>query len=174
MKRSMSRAQLMARAQNGDHEAFNTLLKDIGPHVTSSLERWVFDISEIEDICQEVMIAVYKSRHSYQPDRPFEPWLFAIIRNVTRKHIRRNQERMAVEMHIDDLPELPFQGSWALEIELRQALEHLSPTQIEAFSMTKLLGLSLAEAAQCTGASIGAIKVRAHRASEALKKSLRD
>jgi hypothetical protein len=78
---SVSGPRLMGRAQSGDREAFHELFKDIGPFITRSLQRRLLDVNEVEDICQEVMVAVYKSRHTYQPDRPFEPWLMAIIRN---------------------------------------------------------------------------------------------
>ena len=77
----------MARAQSGDHEALHTLLKDIGSFITRSLRRRLPDIRDIEDICQEVLIAVYKSRHTYQPNRPFEPWLFAIVGKVMGNHL---------------------------------------------------------------------------------------
>src|SRR5690348_5449556 len=95
----------MARAQKGEREAFHTLFKDIGPFITRSLRRRL-PSSEIEDICQEILIAVYKSRHTYEPGRPFEPWLFAIIRNVTGKYLHRLQGRRAVEVELDEVPDL--------------------------------------------------------------------
>jgi RNA polymerase sigma-70 factor, ECF subfamily len=80
----VNRAQLMERVQRGEREAFHMLFKDIGPLITRFLHRRLSGNSEIEDICQETVLAVYKSRHTYQPDRPFEPWLFAILRKVER------------------------------------------------------------------------------------------
>jgi RNA polymerase sigma-70 factor (ECF subfamily) len=119
---------------------------------------WLPDSSEVEDICQEIMVAVYKSRHKYQPNRPFEPWLFAIIRNVTGKHLRRDQERLAFEVPVDDFPELCAKDSWTAEIELREAVGQLSSMQTEALGLTKLDGLSVAEAAKRTGTSIVQLK----------------
>jgi RNA polymerase sigma-70 factor, ECF subfamily len=55
---------------------------------------------------------------------------------------------------------------------VREALEQLSPTQMEALSLTKVEGLSVEEAAQRAGTSIGSMKVRVHRAYESLKRSL--
>src|SRR5262249_29881663 len=119
----------MARAQAGDLEAFHALFKDIGPFIFRSLQRWLPDSSEVEEICQEIMVAVYKSPHTYQPNRPFESWLFAIIRNVTGKHLRRDQERLAFEVPVDELPELCAKASWTAEIELRGAVGQLSSMQ---------------------------------------------
>jgi RNA polymerase sigma-70 factor (ECF subfamily) len=172
VKKSVSRLQLMARAQAGDREAFHALFKDIGPFIIRSLQRRLPDSREVEDICQEVMVAVYKSRHTYQPNRPFEPWLFGIIRNVTGKHFRRDQERLVLEVPVDDLPELCAEDSWTPEIEWREAVGQLSFMQIEALGLTKLQGLSVAEAAKRTGTSISSIKVRVHRAYASLKRPL--
>jgi RNA polymerase sigma factor (sigma-70 family) len=118
------------------------------------------------------MVAVYNSRHTYQPNRPFEPWLFAIIRNVTDKHLRRDQERLVFGVPVDDLPELCAEDSWTPEIELREAVGQLSSMQIEALGLTRLQGLSVGEAAKRAGASISSIKVRVHRAYTSLKRSL--
>jgi RNA polymerase sigma-70 factor, ECF subfamily len=170
--KSASRAQLMARAQSGDGEALHTLLKDIGSFITRSLRRRLPDIRDIEDICQEVLVAVYKSRHTYQPNRPFEPWLFAIVRKVTANHLRHDRKRLAVQIQLDELPELCNQSTSSGELELREALEQLSPAQIEALALTKLQGLSIDEAARHSGTSVSSMKVRVHRAYQSLKRSL--
>jgi RNA polymerase sigma-70 factor, ECF subfamily len=170
--KSVSRAQLMERAQRGDREAFHTLFKEIGPLITRFLRRRLADNTEIEDICQEVMIAVYKSRHTYQPERPFEPWLFAIVRNVSGEHFRRERQRLAFQIVVDELPELGIEGGSGQDLEVREALEQLSPAQMEALNLTKVEGLSVEEAAQRAGTSIGSMKVRVHRAYESLKRSL--
>ncbi len=162
----------MEQAQGGNREAFHTLFKEAGPLITRFLRRRLSDNAEIEDICQEVMIAVYKSRHTYQPERPFEPWLFAIVRKVSSEHFRRERHRMEFQVLVDELPELRIEGGSGQELEIREALEQLSPMQIEALSLTKLDGLSVEEAAERAGTSIGSMKVRVHRAYESLKRSL--
>jgi RNA polymerase sigma-70 factor, ECF subfamily len=171
-EKSVSRAQLMERAQRGDREAFHILFKEVGPLITRFLRRRLADNTEIEDICQEVMIAVYKSRHTYQPERPFEPWLFAIVRKVSGEHFRRERQRLEFQIVVDELPELGTEGGAGQNLEVREALEQLSPAQMEALSLTKVEGLSVEEAAQRAGTSIGSMKVRVHRAYESLKRSL--
>jgi RNA polymerase sigma-70 factor, ECF subfamily len=171
-EKSVSRAQLMERAQRGDREAFHILFKEVGPLITRFLRRRLADNTEIEDICQEVMIAIYKSRHTFQPERPFEPWLFAIVRKVSGEHFRRERQRLEFQIVVDELPELGTEGGAGQNLEVREALEQLSPTQMEALSLTKVEGLSVEEAAQRAGTSIGSMKVRVHRAYESLKRSL--
>ena len=116
------------------------------------------DNTEIEDISQEVMIAVYKSRHTYQPERPFEPWLFAIVRKVSWEHFRRERQRLGFQVLVDEMPEMCTEGRPSQDLEVREALEQLSPTQIEALGLTKLLGLSVEEAARRAGTSVGSME----------------
>jgi RNA polymerase sigma-70 factor (ECF subfamily) len=171
-EQNLSRGELMKRAQGGDRAAFETLFTDVGPLITRFLRRRLSDNSEVEDICQEVMIAVYKSRHTYQSERPFEPWLFAIVRKVTSEHFRRERQRFGFQVQVDELPEIGIEGGSIHDLELREVLEHLSPTQMEALGLTKVIGLSVEEAARRTGTTVGSMKLRVHRAYESLKRSL--
>ena len=161
----------MRRAQDGDREAFHTLFEDVGPLVTRFLRRRLSNAHEIEDICQEALIAVYRSRHTYQPERPFEPWLIAIVRKVSGEHFRRERQRLGFQIHVEELPEIGVQGSIS-DLELREALGQLPPAQIEALGLVKVIGLSMEEAASRVGTTVGSMKVRVHRAYESLKKSL--
>jgi RNA polymerase sigma-70 factor, ECF subfamily len=162
----------MERAQGGDRGAFQTLFQDVGPLITRFLRRRMSDNSEVEDICQEVMIAVYRSRHTFQPQRPFEPWLFAIVRKVSGEHFRRERRRLGSQIQVEQLPEISSESGLANDLELREALQQLSPAQMEALGLTKVMGLSVEEAARRTGTSVGSMKVRVHRAYESLKKLL--
>ncbi|HVN64602.1 MAG TPA: RNA polymerase sigma factor [Candidatus Binataceae bacterium] len=162
----------MRRSQNGDPEAFRELVNDIGPAIARFIRRRIADLAEIEDVCQETLLAIYKSRHTYQPGRPIEPWVFAIARNVRARHLSEKMTRHQWEESSDEFSEPSTGAEQALGIAVRRALDELPQTQREAFTMLKVEGLSLAEASKRTGASIGTIKVRAHRAYERLKKSL--
>jgi RNA polymerase sigma-70 factor, ECF subfamily len=162
----------MECARNGDGDAFHALFTEIGPLITRFLRRRMSDQAEIEDVCQEVLIAVYKSRHTYQPERPLEPWLFAIVRKVTFEHLRQNRRQLAFQIMTDEIPDIPVDCSSGLAVELREAMEQLSPSQVEALGLTKLLGLSVADASRRAGTSVTSMKVRVHRAYESLKRSL--
>ena len=166
------RSQLMVRAQNGDSEAFRELLKDIGPSIMNFLRRRVADRDELEDVCQETLIAIYESRHTYEPSLPLEPWIFAIARHVGARHFRSQLLRASWQELVDGIPEGIADNTGNCLVKLRQALSRLSRFQREAFMMTKIEGLSLAEASARTGASVGTMKVRVHRAHEFLKRCM--
>ena len=167
-----ARRQLMEQAQNGDREAFRALVKDIGPALTRFLRRRIADPHELEDACQETLLAIYESRHTYEPSRPLEPWIFAIARHVGANHFRRNWFRARWQELPNEMPDAGAEDSGNLLVECREALLQLPRIQREAFTMMKIQGLSLAEASALTGASVGTLKVRVHRAYESLRKSL--
>jgi len=160
----------MERVQRGDSLAFRNLLEDIGPSISNFIRRKIADSSEIEDVFQEVLLALYQARHTYEPSRPLEPWLFAIARNVAADHAHRHWSRAKWQDLTDLPPEVAADPETGTQPDLEEALGHLTPVQREAFVMLKMEGLTTTEAARRAGVSVGALKVRAHRAYETLKK----
>jgi RNA polymerase sigma-70 factor (ECF subfamily) len=134
------------------------------------LRRHVADPQEVEDAYQEVFMAIFEARHTYEPGRPFEPWLFAIARNIAVDYSRRRWSRSRWEELTADLPEQAADVSNAAPRELEAVLAELPVDQREAFSMLKLEGMSLQAAAARAGVSVGALKVRAHRAYKVIRK----
>ena len=169
-ERSSRRADLMARVQDGDRDSCRTLLDDIGPMLTNFLRRRIADRNELEDVYQETLMAFFQARHTYQPSRPLEPWLFAIARNVAADHARRYWTRAGVEQLTDEIPDRTAVDEPRSDPSLEDAMVKLPTQQREAFSMLKLEGLSIEQAAQRAGISVGALRVRAHRAYKALRK----
>lgn len=164
----------MARVQDGDREACRILLDDIGPMLSGFLRRRIADREEVEDVYQETLMAIFQARHTYQPSRPLEPWLFAIARNVAADHARRYWARVGVEQLTDQLPEQPVIDELRSDPSLEDALTRLPDQQRQAFSLVKLEGMSIEQAAERAGVSAGALRVRAHRAYKALRKLIVD
>ena len=170
--RSRRLAQLMQDAQQGDREAFRTLVNEIGPAITNFVRRRIVDPHELEDVCQEILLETYESRHAFDARRPLEPWLFSIARYVVMNHCRRYRLRAGCQVPVEVVPDGVGENSGNVLTKLRQAFSQLPPFQREALVLTKIDGLSLAESSRRTGASIGNIKVRVHRAAEFLKKAM--
>jgi RNA polymerase sigma-70 factor, ECF subfamily len=173
--RCRERRRLMESAQRGDREAFLALMKDLSPMLTSFLRRRIADNHELEDVCQETLIAIYESRHTYQSARPLEPWIFAIARHVAANHYRHHRARVDCLELLDEVPDRAqdtMESEASCLVRFRQALGQLPAFQREAFLMTKIEGLSLLEASARTGASVGTLKVRVHRAYDFLKRSI--
>jgi RNA polymerase sigma-70 factor (ECF subfamily) len=170
-ERSRRRAELMARVQDGDRESCRILLDDIGPMIANFLRRRIADREELEDVYQETLMAFFQARHTYQPSRPLEPWLFAIARNTAADHARRYWTRASLEQLTDEIQEAAAEESHS-DPDLEAAMARLPERQRQAFTMLKLEGLSIAQAADRAGVSVGAFRVRAHRAYKALRKMI--
>ena len=159
---------MMAAAQRGDARSYRELLNDLGPMVFAFLRRRVRDPDECQDAYQDVLLALHRARHTYDPSRPFEPWLFAIARHVAVDHFRYRMVHTSHEILVEELPE-PAGDADPARPRLAEALDRLPQAQREAFEMLQLEGLSVAAAAARVGITTGALKVRAHRAYRALR-----
>jgi len=166
------RARWMAEAQRGDVNAYGDLLNDVGPMVMRYLRRRVPDAEEVQDIYQDVFMAVHRARHTYEPHRPLEPWLFGIAHHVLADHRRRTRARGVHEVLVAYPPEPAVEGGAHLKPQLAQALRTLSPEQRQAIELVRIDGLPTAAAAARAGTTIGALKVRVHRAYKALRRLL--
>jgi RNA polymerase sigma-70 factor (ECF subfamily) len=162
----------MVRVQSGDQDAYRVLLDDVAQVLRGFLRRRVADSNEVDDVLQDVLMAMHRARHTFDPMRPVEPWLFAIARNVTIDHARRRASRGRWELLVDELPDQAGTIEEFAEPRLDEALAKLPASQREAFEMLKLEGLTVEAAAERAGTTPGALKVRAHRAYKALRAML--
>jgi len=164
----------MAQAQAGDRDAYRDLLEDLAPLLEAFLRGHGADAHDLDDLRQETLITVHRARHTYDPSRPLEPWLFAIARSVAIDHHRRQARRRAREVAVEALPEVAAADLAGAEQQLAEALAALPAAQREAFELLQVEGLSSVEASRRAGTTPGALKVRAHRAYRALRALLRD
>ncbi len=158
----------MVGAQGGDEEAYRQLLTDLRPSLLRVLRRYASAPEELEDLVQDVLLSVHRARHTYDPSRPFEPWLFAVARYEAWAHLKRRAKRQSREVLDEDFSMHPAEATASMT-QLDAALRQLPPKQRDAVRLLKVEGLSLEAAAAESGTTIGAMKVRAHRAYRALR-----
>jgi RNA polymerase sigma factor (sigma-70 family) len=179
---STSPELLMEKAQRGDGAAYAQLLHEITPLLRRVIrrQRAFLNLEDIEDLVQEVLLSVHAVRFSYDPNRPFMPWLFAIARNRLADGARRYSRQGAREIAIDETA-VTFSAASANTIqeeygdlqELHRAIGDLPQTQRDAIEMLKLKEMSLKEASEASGITTGALKVATHRAMTSLRKLLK-
>jgi RNA polymerase sigma-70 factor (ECF subfamily) len=167
---------LMVNAQAGNESDYQQLLKELA-NVTEKFLRSRFgDHHFIEDCVQEALIAIHQARHTYDPQRPFRPWLFAIVRHKAIDTLRKQRTRDKVVDQYKSEQEVRFpagnQTSYEVELSEGSILASLSAQHREVLILTKIMGFSIAEAAAKLGISEGAVKVRVHRAIRRLQKFL--
>lgn len=172
---------LMQAAQAGDMRAYERLLREITPKLRQMVRkrRQFFTAEEIEDLVQEILLSIHAVRATYDPKRPFMPWLSTIAHNRLIDSARRFYRGKSNEVQMDELP-VTFADDWAnIENaeyrdpeELSIAIKNLPEGQRKAIEMLKLREMSLKEAAAAGGTSIGALKISIHRAVLNLRKAL--
>ena len=173
-------SRLMARAQDGDRQAYGALLQDITPYLRSIAVRCFKQQSDVEDAVQDVLLTVHAVRQTYDPGRPFGPWLVAIANRRIIDRLRRETRSKAREIALsaehetfsDPASNLEWQDRLATA-ELNEVLEKLSPEQRQAVTLLKLNELSLKEAATASGRSVASLKVATHRAIKRLRELLK-
>lgn len=169
----------MARAQAGDRAAYHALLQAIGPYLRA-IARRILGHEEVEDAVQEILLVVHGIRHTYEPGRPFKPWLATIASRRCIDLLRRRQreglrigEALDEETHMDAEPGPAERLERAQQdARMRGAVDRLSPGQRDAVRLLHLQELSLREAEARGGQSAGALKVASHRALKALRRAL--
>ncbi len=167
----------MRAAQRGDGDAYRSLLVTIEPRVRAIVRSQIREQAAAEDVVQNALLSIHRGRRSYRPERPFVPWMRAIVRNSIVDHFRDRKRRGHREVELfeerwaDDRSETP-ESRTELAPELAAALAALPDGQREAVTLIQVEGLSVAEAALRTGVSVGALKVRAHRGYRALRRAL--
>jgi len=167
--RAQRRVDWLARAQQGDGDAYRAFLHDVMPALARYLRRRVPEPHDVDDVLQETMLAMHRVRHTWQPPRPVEPWMFAIAKRMAARHAERSGRRSGREVLRDALPMHPGE-TWApAGALLVRTLSALPPRHREAIELLQVRGLSLDSAAMHAGTTVGALKVRAHRAYKALR-----
>ena len=158
---------LWLRAQSGDEAAYRDCLIRIATRLRAFLRRRMQGLpDEVEDLVQETLLALHTQRGTYDPALPVSAWVFAIARHKLVDLWRRRGRQDALHDPIDDVDESLLAAAGDVgpaQRDLDRLLRTLPEAQRVAIVLTKVHGLSVAEAAQRTGASESAIKVQVHR-----------
>ena len=174
-------SELMQSAQAGDTDAYIQLLEKVTPRIRQIVrrQRTFLQPEDIEDLVQDILLSLHAVRATYDPGRPFMPWLLAIARNRLVDGARRYARGAAHEVCVENLA-VTFADERANTVmnglgdlpALEQAIGALPPIQRDAIRMLKLGEMSLKEAADAANTTVGALKVATHRAMASLRKML--
>lgn len=168
-------AGLMQAAQAGDSRAYETLLRECLPLLRAIVRQRLREPAEVEDAVQDTLLTLHRVRHTYDPSRPFRPWLAAIADRRALDRLRVLARRRGREADLDTAERLGASGdaeARLLSADLRSAVKDLPESQRTALQLTKIEALSLAEASERSRMSIGALKVATHRAVQSLRRRL--
>lgn len=157
-----SLARLAGLAQRGDKQAYAALL-GAARHWLARYFRGKVMPCQLDDLVQETLLSLHRKLASYDPDRPFMPWLAAIARYRFVDHLRLVY-RQAEDELADDHPALDSdEPAITARISLERLFEALPEAQQRAIELVKIEGLSISQASASTGQSESLIKVNIHR-----------
>lgn len=175
---------LMARYCDGEASAFRELYATVAPRLLGYLVKMARSRPVAEDLLQQTFLKVHKARAAYVRGADPVPWIYAIAHRTFIDEARKGK-RAIVHAAGDDVPEVKADISGESDERREEsradpemtaaalaALSDLPDQQREAVVLTKLEGKTVAEAAEIAGTTVGAMKVRAHRGYEALRKAL--
>jgi RNA polymerase sigma-70 factor (ECF subfamily) len=175
-------AALVAEAQGGSKDAFNELVRRYRPRIIALALHLTGNMSEAEDIAQEVFFKAYRKLDSFEGRSEFFTWVYrmAVNRSLNARRDRsRRRETTMDDPRVDTAVDIDAGGDPARAAELRQiykrlvrALDSLAPEMRTSVVLVVLQGLSQAEAAVVQSCSPGTVAWRIHEARQRLRRAL--
>ncbi len=167
---------LMKQSLDGDKHAYALLLRETTRFLRPYLAQRLNAASEVDDVLQEILISIHKARHTYDGERPYKPWAYAIAKFRLQDHLRAHyadQLHHAVELSEveNELQENVTKSDISYE-SISGEIEKLPPRQAAILQMMHREGYTAKEVAEKTGMNESAVKVAAHRAYKILRKVL--
>ena|SRR5579859_4439520 len=166
----------MLKVRSGDLDMMGLLFQRYHRPLYGFLFHMTQEREASEDMMQNVFYRMLRSRHTFTGEGEFRTWMYHLARNVLKDHFRQTrrkgnhyeigeyEERLSAGVAADE------QVERKLEIKaLERALGHLSPESREVLVLSRFQELKYAEIAQVLEISVGAVKVRVHRAIHQLK-----
>lgn len=173
--------ELIVAARDGDGRAFAELVRRHAERVSRLVARFARSRADLEEISQDVFIEVHRSLSRYDGRAPFEHWLCRIATRRCYDHLRRLYRRRwlgsldaLLSSGHEPVAVAPDEGDDPRLEALRAAIRRLPPDQRTIITLLELEEHSVRETAELTGWSEGNVKVRAHRAREALRRLMSD
>ena len=174
--RPQGEADLVARAQNMDPEAWDIIFNRYYPDIFAYLRYRTASQEDAEDLAAMVFERAVRHIHSYrETGKGIGAWLQRIASNLVVDYYRRRsvpgRKTEPLPPKLEDPHISPLEHALRVDTaeEVRQVLEHLPASQRDVLIYRFLLGYNLAETAEIMGKSVNAIKALQHRALQRLR-----
>jgi RNA polymerase sigma-70 factor (ECF subfamily) len=171
--------ELMIAVQHGEVGQMGTLFERHHTRIYNFCHRMTGSQAASEDLVQEAFMRALKYRQSFRGDADFLPWLYRLARNVCNDYFQKNKR---FPVTVDELPDEVSDDPSALDNAehreqvclLRQALLRLPVERREVLILSRFEFRNYEEIARLLGCSVGAVKVRVHRAMNQLRETYRE
>ncbi|MFP5333564.1 MAG: RNA polymerase sigma factor [Acidimicrobiia bacterium] len=161
--------QLATRFAAGDASAMTELYRRYAGAVTTVARSGLWSDDLVADAVQQTFVKAWQSHDTYDADRPFAPWLYAIARRTVIDLVRRERRRQHPTPADDAVVTLPVEMSDVWEkFEVRAALDQLSSEERDVLRLVYFEGRTHSDVARVLGIPLGTVKSRSHRAHQRL------
>jgi len=183
---------LVMRCQAGDLEAFDDLVARYQRYVFNLIYQHIGDSSELEDLAQEVFLRIYKFIRKYRGHASLESWIYKVVLNCCRTHVRRRSAFSRLFMPfppaaqgdersyevLDTLPDSTYDPAKTVEQkrlaeDILWAVRALPVVYRDILIMREVNELSYEEIAEILGISVGTVKSRISRARDLVRQRVK-
>ncbi|MGA8863275.1 MAG: sigma-70 family RNA polymerase sigma factor [Gallionella sp.] len=167
---------LMKQALSGDQRAYAEILQQTTRMLRPYLAKRLSFTNEADDLLQEILLSIHKARHTYDGNRPYKPWVFAIAKFRLHDYLRMHYADQL--HHADDISELEDYlhenvTESAISFEsISVEVAKLPQKQAAILQLMHQEGYTAKEVAEKLGMNESAVKVAAHRAYKILREKL--
>jgi RNA polymerase sigma factor (sigma-70 family) len=170
--------QLMSDYVAGDAAAFRVIFERYAPLLMRAMLRELYVREEASDLVQQTFLQLHRARADFDREQKLKPWVFTIAMNLKREYFRRKKRRPERPLDAEGGDEPAVAALGAARVDARRTLARvladLPADQREVIELHWFDGLEFPEVAQVVGASVSAVKVRAHRGYVRLRAALGD
>jgi RNA polymerase sigma-70 factor (ECF subfamily) len=185
----LDEGQLLDALRRGDDDAYERIVRELGPRMLAVARRFVRQDDEAEDIVQEAFIQAFKNIERFEGGSKLSTWMHRITVNAALMRLRKKSRRMEVAIE-DLLPSYSDDGHraelgepWTERGEdvaireetralVRQSIDRLPDSYRNVLMLRDIEQLDTAETAETLGITVNATKTRLHRARQALRELL--
>lgn len=168
----------MAAYVAGNAAAFRVIFERYAPLLMRAMLRELYMREEANDLVQQTFLQLHRARADFDASQKLKPWVFTIAMNLKREYFRRKKRRPERSLDAESAVEPMVAALGAARVDARRTLarvmQDLPADQREVIELHWFDGLEFPEVAQVVGASVSAVKVRAHRGYVRLRQALGD
>lgn len=169
---------LVGRAQNGDADAFASLLRNSDAKMRGLAYRLVGDQATMDDVLQDAYLKAYRSLHQFESSpsgAKFSTWLYRIVHTTCIDHFRRTKRRPQIGLRlVDTMADLQADPGLTVtrRAEIRSALATLPADQATIVALVDGEGYSYDDVAEALGINTGTVGSRLSRGRAAMRQQL--
>lgn len=175
----MTDEQLMSAYARGDRAAFTALFRRWAPRLHGFFLRSLREQATADDLLQVTFLKVHRARATFQPLRQLRSWIYAIAVRELREELRRRRHTPLASKEQQDREDHGIVDDVHRNLEgrrratsVREAIDRLPESQRAVLYLHRYEEMTFVEIAQALGTTEGAVKLRAFRAYETLRRDL--